>query len=634
MIRRACLPLCVLALLHAAPAGAQITLAQLGSVDAQGRCTLRPAGGAAIYAAIVSARSQGGLTDPQVLHHAAARLGYGASPIGPLTVARANDCTTVFLADELARQLAALGTRADTAQLARVRRGLLPLTLFSRSDLNATLTRLQQAPENATLNAYGNLSFEARTSLVWYKMLRELVGSQVVQPSGVLADVQVNLEEVLAELWLNHFNINIERIANYYHGVDGFPEVVRRAQGGTFATMLKAALRHPGLITYLDNMNNRCDPVTDAASNQNLARELLELHTLGVGPDRGVYTQADVEALASALCGWNALPYTAAPPTGTGFVYNDLLDSPRTLTILGQAYAPTGAARVDAVATALANHGSTRAHLCRKLSERFYVSTLAPTAATACVAAWGAAGELPSLARALLERPAFWQAANARALLRGPIELVVAAGRQLGASVLDLHAATVAAGLTEAPFALSALTPQSTIDALTSLRAQGPYRVLRELASRTRTLLGVPRASVPPPTGYPMDGKVYLSAGYLDDLSRLGVDTAGALAHLGETYRTDRAAASYRSALDAQRAATSSNAALTWFLETQLGLSKVTSGGTPAPPYVLQPSHLSTLRTVFATVTAWAFHTSAPTVKRSHDTVIGPTLGSSALLWR
>lgn len=631
MSARALLILAVLC--AAAPASAQITLAQLDSVDAQGRCTIRPAGGAAIYSAIVSARSQGGLSDPQVLHHAAARLGYGTSPIGPLTVSRANDCTTVFVADELARQLAALGTRADTTQLARVRRGLLPLTLFTRSDLNATLARLQQDPANATLNAYGNLSFEARTSLVWYKMLRELVGSQVVQPGGALADVQVNLEEVLAEFWLNHFNVNIERFANYYHGADGYPEVVRRAQGGTFAALLQAALRHPGLITYLDNMNNRCDPVTDAASNQNLARELLELHTLGVGPDRGVYTQADVEAMASALCGWNAIPFNATPPTGTGFVYNDLLDSPRTLTVVGAAYAPTGQARVPAIAAALANHSSTRAHLCRKLSERFYAPSMAPAAASSCVAAWGATGSLPSLARALLERPAFWQAANARVLMRGPIELVIAAARQLGVSVLDLHAATVAAGLTEAPFTLATLTPQSAIDALTALRAQGPYRVLREFANRTRTLLGVPRASVPPPTGYPMDGKAYLSAGYIDDLSRLGVDTAGALAHLSETYRTDRAAASYRSALDT-KLASSSSAALTWFLETQLGLVKVTTGGSPAPPYVLQPSHLSTLRAVFATVASWAFHTSAPTVKRSHDTVIGPTLGSSAFLWR
>ncbi|HRC57243.1 MAG TPA: DUF1800 family protein, partial [Kofleriaceae bacterium] len=261
-------------------------------------------------------------------------------------------------------------------------------------------------------------------------------------------------------------------------------------------------------------------------------------------------------------------------------------------------------------------------------------SPSARAAAGACAAAWGAGGALPAIARALIERPAFWQAANARVLLRGPIELVAAAARLLGASLLDLHNATVAAGLTEAPFTLSALTPQSAIDALTALRAQGSYRVLREFGSRARTLLGVPRGSIAPPTGYPMDGAAYLSSGYLDDVSRLGVDTAGALAHLGETYRTDLAARTYRTALDAKRSATSSNAALTWFLETQLRLSKVTTGGTPAPPYVLPASHLNTLRAVFATVASWAFHSSDPTVKRSNDTVIGPLLGSAALLWR
>lgn len=618
----------------ATSAHAQITLAQLGSVDAQGRCTIRPTGGAAIYAAVVAARAQGGLSDPQVLHHAASRLGYGPSPVGPLTIDRANDCTTVFLADELDRQLAALGTRVDSPQLARVRRGLLPLTMFPRVELNAALWRFKQAPENATLNAYGNLSFEARTSLVWYKMLREVVGSQHVQASGALADVQVNLEEVLSELWLNHFNVNIERMANYYHGVDGFPEVVRRAQGGSFAGLLQAAVRHPGLITYLDNMTNRCDPVTDAASNQNLARELLELHTLGVGPDRGVYTQADVEAMASALCGWNAVPYGTVPASPDGFVYNSALASPRALTIVGQTYPASGQSRVPTILAALAAHTSTRAHLCKKLSARFYAPGLAPAAAAACEAAWGADGALRAMARALVTRAEFWSAANTRVLLRGPIELVVAAARQLGTSLLELHDTTVAAGLTEAPFALATLTPQAAVDALTALRGQGPYKVLRELGKRISTLLGVPRGSVPPPIGYPMDGAAYLSAGYLDDLSRLGVDTAGALAHLGETYRTDLGAKSYRTSLDAKRTATSSDAALTWFLETQLRLFKVTAGGTPAPPYVLPASHLATLRAVFATVASWAFHTSAPTVKRSNDTVLGPMLGSSALVWR
>jgi uncharacterized protein (DUF1800 family) len=621
-------------LLFSTRASAQLTTAQLGSVDAQGRCTIRPTGGAAIYGAMVGARAQGGLSDPQLLHHAASRLGYGTSPIGPLTVDRANDCTTVFLADELDRQLVALGTRADTAQLARVRRGLLPLTLSPRVELNATLWRLRQAPENATLNAYGNLAFEARTELVWYKTLREILGSQRVEPNGVLADVQVNLEEVLAEFWLNHFNVNIERIANYYHGVDGFPEVVRRAQGGTFAALLRAALRHPGMITYLDNMTNRCDPVTDAASNQNLARELLELHTLGAGPDRGIYGQADVEAMASALCGWNAVPYGTVPASPDGFVYNSLLASPRPLTILGQVYPATGEARVAAILSGLARHNATRAHLCRKLSERFYAPGLAPAAASACVAAWGIDGDLRAMARRLIERPEFWQASNARVLLRNPIELVAAVARQLGVSVVDLNATTVAAGLTEAPFTLATLTPQSTIDAITSLRGQGPYKVLRDLGSRIRTLLGVARASVAPPTGYPMDGAAYLSAGYIDDVSRLGVDTAGALAFMGETYRTDLAAKIYRTSLDAKLAATSSNVALTWFLETQLRLFKVTTGGAPAPPYVLPASHLSTLRSVFATTTGWAFHSSAPSVKRSNDTVLGPMLSSAALLWR
>jgi Protein of unknown function (DUF1800) len=238
----------LLGLALATPASAQIAITQLSSVDAAGRCTIRPTVGATVYAKMMA----GGLSHAQLLHHASSRLGFGASPIGPLTVASANDCSSVFVADELARQVAALGAVSDTAQLTTIRRGVTPLTMFDRADLSGALSSLRQT----ALEASQTTAWEARTSLTYLKTLRELVGSQRVV-STQLVDVQIALDEVMLELWIDHFNIELEKPSYYAHGKNGYTEVLRRAHGGTFTSLLTTVMRQPAFLFYSTTRRTR-----------------------------------------------------------------------------------------------------------------------------------------------------------------------------------------------------------------------------------------------------------------------------------------------------------------------------------------------------------------------------------------
>lgn len=607
-----------------APAAAQIQITQLSSVDAQGRCTIRPAGGATIYARMTAS----GLSHAQLLHHASSRLGFGPSPIGPLTVAAANDCSTVFVADEVARQIASLGAVTDTPELTTIRRGLFPLTMFDRAQLSGALWTMRQVAMSTSQTA----SWEARTSMTFLKTVREIFGSQRVV-GGALVDVQVNLDELMLELWLNHFNIELEKPSYYAYGVNGYPEVLRRAQGGTFASLLTTTMRQPAMIYYLDNQANACDPETGAGKNQNLARELMELHTLGVGPTAGVYAQADVEAMASALCGWNVVPWTTPMASGhTGFVWNGMLAGTAPLTILGKSYPASGEARVTSVLADLAKHASTKSAICAKVVNRLYASSLRAAAVAECVTAWGSTGDLKTLLQTLVQRDAFWSPANYRTLLRTPVELVTAAARRLGVKLTDLASATASAQLSDAPFAPARMSdPTTYLASLTALRSSPPYKVTRELGARIELMLGFPRMKVPPPSGYPMDGAAFLSSSYVDDASRLGLDVASTMNLLAS--RTDLSSTAERQALDAKLAAVSDRAAVEWFAEQRLKLGDVVSSN-PSVAVLLATAHLDILTAVIGAASSWVVHVNAPTVGRSSDTLLGLLLGSAYEMWR
>lgn len=161
------------------------------------------------------------------------------------------------------------------------------------------------------------LVFTVRNSAAQFRTLKSVFGSQVVRQNGTVADLQSNLASVLEETFFNHFNVDYNKaMINGGMGPGGYERTIHSQMFSTFHNLLSHVIKHPAMLVYLDNQANKFDLVNKVASNQNLGRELLELHTLGLGPDktwRGadgsmqpkLYTQEDVENSALVLTGLN-----------------------------------------------------------------------------------------------------------------------------------------------------------------------------------------------------------------------------------------------------------------------------------------------------------------------------------------
>jgi hypothetical protein len=142
-----------------------------------------------------------------------------------------------------------------------------------------------------------------------YDVFYELVNATILRS----AYSKRQLYERMAEFWRDHFNIYIEKDYQYYLLPVDHREVVRKHALGTFSNMLSASAHSPAMLVYLDN-----DPSSKEAPNQNYARELMELHTLGVGN----YTQKDVEEVARCFTGYSFMWDYESDKWGTFKFYN------------------------------------------------------------------------------------------------------------------------------------------------------------------------------------------------------------------------------------------------------------------------------------------------------------------------
>ena len=177
--------------------------------------------------------------------------------------------------------------------------------------------------------------------------------------------------ERLVQFWSNHFTASA--IKPVILGVVGpyEAEAIRPHVTGRFVDMLKAVTRHPAMLAYLDNVtsigpNSRAGRRRDAGLNENLAREVLELHTLGVD---GGYTQDDVRAFAAMLTGWSIARLRDRSP-GT-FRFHPAAHEPGDKVLLGVRYPEAGEAEAEAALDALARHPSTARHVATKLVRHF-----------------------------------------------------------------------------------------------------------------------------------------------------------------------------------------------------------------------------------------------------------------------
>jgi uncharacterized protein (DUF1800 family) len=237
--------------------------------------------------------------------------------------------------------------------------------------------------------------------------------------------------ERLVHFWSNHFTVSALRPV-----VRGFVgaferEAIRPNITGRFSDMLLAVARHPGMGFYLDNVqsigpNSRFGQRRNKGLNENLGREILELHTLGVD---GGYTQQDVEVLARILTGWT-IARLQDPNPGT-FRFAPAIHEPGPKLLLGKNYAEAGEEEGIAALRDLARHPATARHVATKLA-RHFIADEPPAASVERIARVFRErdGDLRQVTEAVIAENAAWEQPFAK--VRTPTELVIAACRAAG----------------------------------------------------------------------------------------------------------------------------------------------------------------------------------------------------------
>jgi uncharacterized protein (DUF1800 family) len=197
--------------------------------------------------------------------------------------------------------------------------------------------------------------------------------------------------------------------------------------------MLLATEGHPAMLLYLDNSqsigpNSVAGINRSRGLNENLAREILELHTLGV---RTVYTQADVTNFAKVLTGWTIIPTVSNPDHGGEFIFNKRLHEPGPQTIIGNIYPDAGVEQGRAVLGDLARHPATANHVAIKLARHFIADDPPPPLVEKLTQRFlDTEGNLKEVAKALVTAPESWSPDQAK--LKRPGEWRLATLRASG----------------------------------------------------------------------------------------------------------------------------------------------------------------------------------------------------------
>jgi uncharacterized protein (DUF1800 family) len=245
--------------------------------------------------------------------------------------------------------------------------------------------------------------------------------------------VDCGFTERLVVFWSNHFCISANKggLARMWAG--SFErEAIRPHVLGRFADMLKAVEQHPAMLFFLDNQqslgpDSRAGQNRNRGLNENLAREIMELHTLGVG---GGYSQDDVTSLARIITGWTFAGRQGKLGTPGAFVFNANAHQPGPQRLLGQLYEDNGVAQGEAALAYIARHPSTAKFIATKFA-RHFVSDDPPPALVARLqdVFVKTDGDLKAFSIALLDSDEAWQAPPTK--LRSPYEFLVATGRLL-----------------------------------------------------------------------------------------------------------------------------------------------------------------------------------------------------------
>jgi uncharacterized protein (DUF1800 family) len=286
------------------------------------------------------------------------------------------------------------------------------------------------------------------------KQLYAEIGQEFLQRTQLAASTPASFRERWALFWANHFTVSAVKLQSAVVTGAFEREAIRPNVFGRFEDLLLASSRHPGMLLYLDQAQS-FGPDSPAAMrrkvglNENLAREIMELHT--VGADAG-YTQADVTEFARALTGWSVGGAKEPEERQGRYMYRPFAHEPGARTIMGRRYADEGEGQARQVLHDLAADPRTARRISRKLAVHFVSETPPDALVERLSRAWtGSGGRLDVVAKALVEAPEAW--APAADKFKTPYEFVVSSYRAVGAQPDDISKiAPILTGLGQKPF--------------------------------------------------------------------------------------------------------------------------------------------------------------------------------------
>ena len=257
----------------------------------------------------------------------------------------------------------------------------------------------------------------------------------------VAVESDAGFVERLVRFWSNHFAVSTDKRPALLYAAPMEREAIRPHLNGRFIDLLLAVETHPAMLRYLDNTasvgadsryGQRAARMQGKVRglNENLAREIMELHTVGVD---GGYTQTDVTECARALTGWGTP--TPRDNANTAFVFHANAHEPGARTVLGKRYPEAGIEQGRAILADLARHPATAKHLALKLSRHFVADTPPPALVERLARTYlNHDGDLGAVYRSLIESAEAWQP-DARKF-KTPEDFVVSAWRTLDTSSL------------------------------------------------------------------------------------------------------------------------------------------------------------------------------------------------------
>lgn len=356
------------------------------------------------------------------------------------------------------------------------------------------------------------MSYEQRETLLAMANPQGVVTNELTQAKLLRAIYsERQLQEVMTDFWFNHFNVFIGKGADRYLTTSYERDVIRKHALGRFEDMLVATAKDPAMLFYLDNFQSvgpnsmagkrsgrarggqarrfparqpnqqandqqptminqdtQLQPAAKRGLNENYARELMELHTLGVD---GGYTQKDVTEVAKVFTGWTA----RQPRLGGDFQFIDRIHEPGPKMVLGQKIDEGGEGEGRKVLHMLATHPATARFISKKLAMRF-VADDPPQSLVENMAATflKSNGDIKQVLRTMFRSPEFWAQDSYRAKVKTPLEFVASAVRVTGAEVRN-------------PLALA----------------------------QTLNKLGMPLYGAQPPTGYSMRADAWVNSAAL-----------------------------------------------------------------------------------------------------------------------